>query len=298
MATDSPLISIVTPIYNRGELLPRSIRSVLAQTYQNWELIIVDDGSTDSTHAIVSDFTDERIRYHWQENKQLNGARNAGAGLARGAWVCFLDDDDEFLPHHLEVLILAAREQRFQHDIYRSGLILDYGGEKTIHGHNYANDRDILTQLWEQGAGMFGMIIRREILHQHPFAEEHLLMDDFLWLNTVLQQHTIFQVDDHTALVHLHAEQRSANYLTEEQLTENVRLLVEAYYREGVQDRVPYSAYRGALRHQYWHGARQAGRRGEVALGLRNWWAGVSYGGLGRPMEMGKTLGVVVFGSL
>jgi glycosyltransferase involved in cell wall biosynthesis len=101
--TAPPAISVVIPTYNRAELLRRAIDSALAQTYQDLELIVVDDGSTDSTAATVRSVADSRIRYiRLPKNRGVPFARNTGIASARGEWVAFLDCDDEWKPDKLE----------------------------------------------------------------------------------------------------------------------------------------------------------------------------------------------------
>lgn len=96
-------ISIILPTYNRAALLPRSIESVLAQTYGDFELIVVDDGSEDDSAELVAGFADERIRYlRLAKNCGLPKARNAGLAQARGACIAFQDSDDEWMAEKLE----------------------------------------------------------------------------------------------------------------------------------------------------------------------------------------------------
>lgn len=90
-----PLISVVVPTFNRGHLLARAVDSVLAQTHIELELLIVDDGSSDDTAAIVSRYRDPRVRYVRQERSGAAAARNRGAALAHGNLLTFLDSDDE-----------------------------------------------------------------------------------------------------------------------------------------------------------------------------------------------------------
>ncbi len=94
-----PKVSVVIPTYNRAHLLPECIESVLAQSFRDFEIIVIDDGSTDNTPEIVSAFP---VKYVWQENQRLPGARNRGVELARGEYVAFLDSDDTMLRHALE----------------------------------------------------------------------------------------------------------------------------------------------------------------------------------------------------
>jgi glycosyltransferase involved in cell wall biosynthesis len=99
----NPLISIILPTYNRATLLPRAIDSVLAQSFQDWELIIWDDGSTDNTSAVVQAYQDARIRYDSDENRGAAYARNRALEHARAELIAFLDSDDEWLPGKLEI---------------------------------------------------------------------------------------------------------------------------------------------------------------------------------------------------
>ncbi|MBI2382587.1 MAG: glycosyltransferase family 2 protein [Gammaproteobacteria bacterium] len=110
-----PLVSVVLPTRNRADLLPRAIRSVLAQTYSNLELIVVDDASTDSTPDCVGAFPDPRLRYHrLAGNRGGAAARNVGIGAARGQLLAFQDDDDlwriEKLEKQVAHLIAAGPE--------------------------------------------------------------------------------------------------------------------------------------------------------------------------------------------
>jgi glycosyltransferase involved in cell wall biosynthesis len=96
-----PQVSIIIPTYNRAHFLPDAIESVFAQTYRNWELIVVDDGSTDNTKEVVEKYG-SRVRYFYQENKGPGAARNLGIRQARGEYIAFLDSDDMWMPEKLE----------------------------------------------------------------------------------------------------------------------------------------------------------------------------------------------------
>jgi len=99
----NPTVSIAIATYNRAHLLKRAIQSILNQTYQDFEIIVVDDGSTENTEEVVKSFTDKRIRFiKHKENKGLSATRNTGIKAARGKYVAFQDDDDEWLPEKLE----------------------------------------------------------------------------------------------------------------------------------------------------------------------------------------------------
>lgn len=97
------MFSIILPTFNRGHLINRAIDSVIHQSFSEWEMIIIDDGSKDDTFSKVRDTVvgDPRIRYHFSANRGLAGARNLGCSMASGKYLTFLDSDDEYLPDHL-----------------------------------------------------------------------------------------------------------------------------------------------------------------------------------------------------
>ena len=96
-----PLVTVVIPTYNRREYLPGALKSVRNQTYRNLEIIVVDDGSTDGTDAMLK--REQGIMFLRQQNSGPSAARNTGIGAARGEFVAFLDSDDYWLPHKIEL---------------------------------------------------------------------------------------------------------------------------------------------------------------------------------------------------
>lgn len=98
---NNPLFTVIVRTYNRAHLLPRAIRSVLNQSYQNFELIIIDDCSNDNTEQVVGSFSDGRIIYHKNQSNLGFLVRNIGFSLAQGKYYGYLDDDDELLPNAL-----------------------------------------------------------------------------------------------------------------------------------------------------------------------------------------------------
>jgi glycosyltransferase involved in cell wall biosynthesis len=101
----NPKVSIIIPSFNRADMILTAIESAQAQTFTEWEAIIVDDGSTDNTREVVAGVKDARVRYIFQENKGLPGARNAGIRASRADYLAFLDSDDAFLPQKLALQV-------------------------------------------------------------------------------------------------------------------------------------------------------------------------------------------------
>src|SRR5258705_5948810 len=117
-----PLISVLAPCYNYGHFIGDALERVLAQTYENWECIVVDDGSIDNTKAVVTRYgeKDSRIKYVYQRNQGLAASRNLGIRLSRGTYLQFLDADDQ----------IESRKLEFQLGVLEDNVDIDivYGG--------------------------------------------------------------------------------------------------------------------------------------------------------------------------
>ena len=100
----NPLVSVVIPTYNRAWVIKEAVDSVLAQDYKDFELIIVDDGSTDNTSDVLASYGED-VRVLFQENRGVSAARNRGVAEASGHFVAFLDSDDLWLPKKLSIQV-------------------------------------------------------------------------------------------------------------------------------------------------------------------------------------------------
>jgi len=118
-----PIFSVIIPTYNRANLLEIAIKSVLEQEFSNFELIVVDDGSEDHTRQVVNAFEDSRIQYHYQKNQERSTARNNGIHFAKAKYICFLDDDDYYLPNYLSTFYDELSKEDFPDIILRTGFI-------------------------------------------------------------------------------------------------------------------------------------------------------------------------------
>ena len=96
-----PKVSVIIPTYNRSEKVVKAVKSVLTQTYTDYEVLVIDDGSTDNTKVVLAPYYG-KIRYIFQANQGVSSARNRGIQMARGEFIAFLDSDDEWLPEKLE----------------------------------------------------------------------------------------------------------------------------------------------------------------------------------------------------
>lgn len=148
------LISIIIPTFNRSNYLPIAIDSVLNQTYSNYELIIIDDGSTDDTHKIIQEKYKDKIIYICQENQGESKARNKGISLAKGKYIAFLDSDDFWSPKKLEtqVYCFSSAKQNGLVGVFSPVWIVDENGDKiykkpkgTIRSSNDLRYENLLT---------------------------------------------------------------------------------------------------------------------------------------------------------
>lgn len=105
----APLFSVILPTYNRAYVLWRAVQSVLAQTEARWELVVVDDGSTDDTRRLLEEFRDPRIRTMTTPNRGPSAARNSGFELSRASYLAYLDSDNAWRPAYLATMLEAIR---------------------------------------------------------------------------------------------------------------------------------------------------------------------------------------------
>ncbi|MGE3539936.1 MAG: glycosyltransferase family 2 protein [Candidatus Tectimicrobiota bacterium] len=128
-APSSPKVSIILPTYNRATFLPEAFEAIRTQTYGDWELIIVDDGSTDDSRALLERLMADLaqpVQYIWQQNRGAYGARNTGLGHANGQYIAFYDSDDCWLPHHLQDCVDALDTHQDVSWVYGACRIVDY----------------------------------------------------------------------------------------------------------------------------------------------------------------------------
>jgi len=127
------LVSIITPTYNRAHYLKYAIDSALAQSYTKFELIIIDDGSTDATRELVASYlSDERIKYVKSENKGQASARNLGLEYAQGEFISFLDSDDRWFPDKLEKSVSILNKNQSFDILYADRLTINSIGEGVV----------------------------------------------------------------------------------------------------------------------------------------------------------------------
>ena len=173
------LVSIIMPSYNTGRFLAEAVGSVLAQTYSAWELLIVDDCSTDDTDAVAAGFTDGRIRYF--KNEKNSGAafsRNRALREARGRWIAFLDSDDRWAPDKLEKQLAFMQENGYAFS-YTGYSEMDADGQplgRSLTGPRRITRRGMYRYCWPgcltvmYDAGVIGLLQIADIEKNNDYA--------------------------------------------------------------------------------------------------------------------------------
>jgi glycosyltransferase involved in cell wall biosynthesis len=202
-----PKVSVIIPFYNRVRWVADAVQSVLAQTYRNFEIILVDDGSTEDITSCI-DIKNKKIRYLRQENKGPGAARNLGISVANGAFISFLDSDDIFLPGKLEkqvALMLTAPKALMSHTSYelvdanRKLLAVVNSGQFT--GHVYP------TILLGCPIATPTVMIRREAFRNGlRFKEDIRIAEDILLWSEIAHRSPILGIDQPLTRVRKHGK--------------------------------------------------------------------------------------------
>tara|TARA_Y100000992_G_scaffold291141_1_gene247312 strand:+ start:356 stop:1246 length:891 start_codon:yes stop_codon:yes gene_type:complete len=179
------LFTVIIPSYNRADVIAKTIQSVLNQTCSNFELIIVDDGSTDSTEKTIFSFKDPRIKYFKKENAERGAARNFGVSKAKGDYITFLDSDDLLYSKYLEeanLFIANNNEINIFHQLFE----VRNNSDKLIQAADYSNS-NVFKSLITKGNFMAcqGMFLKADFAKSNLFIEDRSLSgsEDYeLWL--------------------------------------------------------------------------------------------------------------------
>ncbi len=196
MSIERLKISIIMPAYNAEEFITEAINSVLNQTYDNFELIIVDDGSSDGTAKIMKNLTDKRIKYFYQTNKGVSAARNFAIKHAKGEWLAFLDADDVWLPNTLATYATNFNDTDFMYgaSTYLGGpndgsVMIDFS---TISGKS---DERLKRLIKGNFIGIGGVCMRKSLTDDY-FDEKLKFAEDYkLWLQIFMKDVRIKQMN-------------------------------------------------------------------------------------------------------
>ncbi len=234
------LVSIIIPTYNRACYISETIKTVLDQTYQSIEIIIIDDGSTDSTRAVVQAINDSRIRYISQENSGLPAvARNHGLRIARGEYIAFLDSDDLWMPDKLEKQISAFNFCPGLLAVATNGIAMKNSLKKNMFTM-FRNARPSFRQMLNNNMVInSSVLMRTDVIREVGFLDEDKRLktsEDYdYWLRILyFKDNSILILKDRLIIYRLH----ESNILNPEnkRLIEECVQLIFAKYKDIDQD--------------------------------------------------------------
>ena len=206
----TPLISVVIPAYNAEQFLDETLESVFAQTYENWECIIVNDGSTDNTESVAKKWCekDARFRYFYKENSGASDTRNLGIKEARGEYIAFLDADDLYMPNFLEVCLenlvekdvdLVAPKMLEFWDV-RNGLI----EEEDKKDYVYSGKEGIALFLHSNRLTM-ALLCKKSVMDEVGGFTWHKKAEDLhCWLKVLFAGYKIYRLGEYYAYRRMH----------------------------------------------------------------------------------------------
>lgn len=268
-----PLFSVVIPTYNRAALLRVAIQSVLDQEYVDFELIIMDDGSTDNTKEIVDSFSDRRIRYVYQQNGELSAARNTGVKNALGEYLCFLDDDDVYLPNHLFVLQKNITQNESKKVVFRTSLVIRKKGENDEKGVEWHDTGSPLKFVWEGFVGITTFCFPIDLFKKYQFPEQFILFEDKHFLARVQLEYQLVQIKDaYTVVYNIYENSRSYTAYKDDARLQNQIDCVEHLFTTHSHDLIKHlgpNALNRKCSDFYYQAAQQASRVGDRAYVLK-----------------------------
>jgi len=270
---NQPFFSVIVPTYNRLKFLPHTIESILNQSFINFELILVDDGSTDKTPQIIPQKFehDKRLRFFRKKNEERSVARNFGMQKAQGEYLLFFDSDDFMHPNHLEVLyqrIVQFSNYRFWTTKYQT---------KTQNQLELADHQHLKEGAYDYSFLLSGNILgvlicfKRLPLLQYLFLPEFNMCEDWIFNIQNLKNHKIYLIDEITITVSGHSERS----LADNQKAITGRIQAMDYLLENVN----FTSQEKALLqgHSYRFCAIHAYLENDLKLGFRFWRKMISF---------------------
>ena len=253
-----PSFSIVIPTKDRPALLRRAIDSIERQTYPQWEIIVVDDGSSPRMDSLLlTEFSSLKIAYIWQVNSGPGKARQSGAARASGDYVCFLDDDDYYLPNHLLVLSQGIRDEKAGAEVYATGILRKLVTGEIIQEPLLSSGM-VLKSYWSFPHSLLPFAISKRAIATCPIVSIPSPMEDFEWLCKILAQYSLRQISDFTVVYVDHENNRTVVLKDRASLYEREAVLDRLYRETFIKAVIGRHDYLRVLTHQRLHWTRQA----------------------------------------
>lgn len=208
----SGLVSVIMPAFNAEGFIAKAIESLLQQSYTAWELIVINDGSTDRTAEMVSQFSDTRIKLFHQPNQGEGAARNAALDKAEGEYLAFLDADDAYFPKHLDVAVQYLQSHPKMHGVYTDGFYIDGEGNQiqTLSSRRRGPFQGQIFAEVVRGSDLFGppvcVVLRREPILKHllRYDTDIVIGPDWDFFVRYAEHASFGYLNQHTCLYRVH----------------------------------------------------------------------------------------------
>lgn len=229
--SNNPLFSIIIPTYNRASFIKKAVDSILGQDFKDFEIIVVDDGSSDNTHDVISKIIDPRLKYFFKENEERAVARNFGIAKSVGQYITFLDSDDMVYSNHFSEAINLIEEYRSPEIFHLGYEIKDQQGNLCFRSHFKSSLNNIL--LKGNAMSCMGVFVRRDIFKEYAFNTDRALIgsEDYeLWMR-LGSRYEIYYSNVPTGCMIQH-DDRSVLDFNEERILKRKTLTLQYIYKD------------------------------------------------------------------
>jgi len=228
----NPFFSVIIPTYNRAKELKRAVESVLVQSFIDYEILVMDDGSTDKTKDVVSAFDDQRIRYEWAVNSGGPATpRNRGIDAASGDWICFLDADDLWYPNKLTKVYESIKSNPEKDLLCHDEMLAVKGSERKELLKHGPYEKDFYQVMLIEGnrISTSATSVRRAFLKKHALrfnqSADYVIVEDYdMWLRIAFYDGQFIFIDD--ILGEYIIEEKNIS-LNREKLFHNLKVLLK-----------------------------------------------------------------------
>jgi glycosyltransferase involved in cell wall biosynthesis len=221
----NPFFSVIIPTYNRARSIGDAVKSVLAQTFTDFELIIIDDGSKDNTAEVLKPFcdNDHRVRYIYQANAERSAARNHGIEVARGQYICFLDSDDVYLDSHLAEFHRTVTRHHCPVAFFIGNSLSEVNG-KLLKDPPYVTETDDPVELMLKISFCSQQVcIHRDILKEHRYDVKLRVGEDQELWSRIVRHYPVIRSEQYTIVIRDLGD-RTVNAMNVDSYKANLRL--------------------------------------------------------------------------
>jgi glycosyltransferase involved in cell wall biosynthesis len=202
-SSHTPFFSVIIPTYNREKSIVEAVESVLSQTFKDFELLVIDDGSTDGTADLLKPISerDSRLRYIYQQNAERSAARNNGIDQSKGQYLCFLDSDDIYLPEHLEKFHKTITEHGCPVAYFLSNAIMEFNGKRKKEPPYVTQTDDPVELMLKISVASQQVAIHNSILREHKYDVNLRIGEDQELWSRVVKHYPVIRSDQYTIVI-------------------------------------------------------------------------------------------------